>query len=142
MTIKDAILSRLKEELIDDWKDKYSAKRRFLTVFTHSIKDVPDYVVKDNEIVIEDIKRILNVEKSIKDFTIPTKRLIGIKGYEFKFYGLSNYSAICCLPDDIKPDWLAAAEKMYKIMKKHIDLVDDREGWMDKIGERIKELKK
>ena len=31
----------------------------------------------------------------------------------FSFYPLSDYSALASLPDDIRPDWLAAAEEVF-----------------------------
>lgn len=61
------------------------------------------------------------------------------------FYNLCNYSGICNLPDNIKKDWLEAAEKIYNIIIENIDRLDcmeDTEELLSKVKERIEELKK
>ena len=58
----------------------------------------------------------------------------------YKIMNLDKYSRLCNLPDDIQEDWLQAAKKMYKILINNRDKIDDREGWLDKIGPRIKTL--
>jgi len=49
------------------------------------------------------------------------------KDYKFSFFPLFSSSAICNLPDDIKPDWLEAAKKMYEIMVANPDAMDGGE---------------
>ena len=141
MSVKTAVMSLLKEELIDEWRDEDSATRRFMKAY-EGLDDMANYVARHNEHILEDVKRIFHVNTAMNDFSIPTERLTGIMeiDYQFKFYPLCEYSAICCIPDDVKPDWLIALNRMYIIMKEHIDLVEDDKGWMEKIEKRLKHL--
>lgn len=61
------------------------------------------------------------------------------------FYPICGFSAICDLPDDIKPDWLTAAKEMYEFIDSHQELIADVDqkvfsGWMPRIKARIEEL--
>lgn len=58
---------------------------------------------------------------------------------KFMFYPLSEYSRICCLPDDIKPSWLKAAREFYEILFENQDRIENPE-WLPKIEVRILEL--
>jgi hypothetical protein len=61
------------------------------------------------------------------------------------FYNFCHYSRICNLPDNIKKDWLEAAEKMYNIVIENIDrleCINDETELLAKVKERIEELKK
>ena len=56
-----------------------------------------------------------------------------------------GFSAICDLPDNIKPDWLAAAREMYEFIDSHPELIADVDQdvfskWMPLIKSRIEEL--
>lgn len=90
------------------------------------------------------VSRILDVDNNIVDFSIKEDEEMAkhFKDYKFCFYPLSEYSAICKLPDDIKPDWLQAAKKMYGIMVANPDAMDGGEEWLPVIKERIEELEK
>lgn len=90
------------------------------------------------------VSRILNVDKNIVDFSIKDDEEMAkhFKDYKFSFYPLSEFSAICKLPDDIKPDWLQAAKRMYGIMVANPDALDGGEEWLPVIKERIEELEK
>lgn len=60
-------------------------------------------------------------------------------------YPVCGFSAICSLPDDIKPDWLAAAKEMYEFIDSHPELIADADQavfseWMPRIKARIEEL--
>lgn len=88
------------------------------------------------------VSRILDVDKNIDDFSIKDDEDMSkhFKDYRFSFYPLSRHSAICNLPDDIMPDWLDAAKRMYGIMIANIDVMDGGEEWLPVIKEWIEEL--
>ena len=88
------------------------------------------------------VSRVLDVDKNIVDFSIKEDEEMAkyFKDYKFSFYPLCEYSAICKLPDDIKPDWLEAAKKMHEIMVANPDAMDGGEEWLPIIKERIEEL--
>ena len=88
------------------------------------------------------VSRVLDVDKNINDFSIKDDEEMTkhFKDYKFSFYPLFSSSAICSLPDDIKPDWLEAAKKMYEIMVANPDAMDGGEEWLPVIKERIEEL--
>lgn len=90
------------------------------------------------------VSRVLDVDKNIVDFSIKDDEELAkhFKDYKFSFYPLSEFSAICKLPDDIKPDWLEAAKKMHGILVANPDAMDGGERWLPVIKERIEELTK
>ncbi len=90
------------------------------------------------------VSRVLDVDKNIVDFSIKDDEELSkhFKDYKFSFYPLSEFSAICKLPDDIKLDWLQAAKRMYGIMVANQDALDGGEEWLPVIKERIEELEK
>lgn len=90
------------------------------------------------------ISRVLNVDKNIVDFSIKEDEEFAktFKDYKFKFYPLSSHSKICNLPDDIKPNWLEATQKMYEILVANPDALDGGEEWLPIIKERIEELER
>ena len=67
-------------------------------------EDISRYVISHNEDVIKDIKRILDIDQRMEDFTVRKNMDFYADNSEFKFYPLSNYSRICNLPDDIDYD--------------------------------------
>ena len=89
------------------------------------------------------IERIKNTDSRMVDLSvrINSKSDVPLRETTF-FYPLSKeFSAICNLPDDIKPDWLEAAETFYNIMIENRSMVEDAENTLPNIGNRIKELK-
>jgi hypothetical protein len=64
---------------------------------------------------------------------------------DWSLYGLFNSSAILNLPDDIKPDWLEAAEEFFNFMLAHKNLIDgdtpQKEDHLREISSRINALK-
>lgn len=88
------------------------------------------------------VSRVCDVDKNINDFSIKEDEEMAkhFKDYKFCFYPLSEYSVICKLPDDIKPDWLEAAKKMHEILVVNPDAMDGGEEWLPVIKERIEEL--
>ena len=92
---------------------------------------------------IELIERIKNTDSRMVDLSvrINSKSDVPLRETTF-FYPLSKeFSAICNLPDDIKPDWLEAAETFYNIMIENRSMVEDAENNIPNIENRIKELK-
>ena len=86
------------------------------------------------------VSRVLDVDKNIVDFSIKDDEDVFNGFGQFSFYPLCSYSAICKLPDDIKPDWLEAAKKMHEIMVANPDALDGGREWLPIIKERIEEL--
>ena len=100
------------------------------------------------EQVIGYINDIFDVENRKKDFSFESadKAFCRVCGFKYKLYGLSDYSKLASLPDDITNDWLAAAEKMYEILDGLVESNSNRvEGsmWLklSTIKKRIDELK-
>ena len=138
MTVKDAVLALLKEDLVDEWKDKNSTTRRFAKAY-EPLDDLSNYIAKNGEDVIESVKSIFDIEKRMKDFSIPKYRRQYFKD-EFKFYPISKYSAICNIPDDVQPDWLNAIIRLIDVMDANPERVEDPECLLPEIKERVKEL--
>jgi hypothetical protein len=64
---------------------------------------------------------------------------------EVKYYPICEYSRICNLPDDIKPDWLIAARDMYNFIVHNPQYIDenykeDFDEYLPKIKARLEEL--
>jgi hypothetical protein len=97
----------------------------------------------------ESVRLICRTEERMNDFDVPTLERypeIFMKNYEFRLYGICEYSELCNLPDDIKPDWLDAAERMLDFIKTHPetwrkDYEEEYNKWIPKIEARIEELK-
>jgi len=97
----------------------------------------------------ESVSLICRTEERLNDFDVPTLERypeIFMKNYEFRLYGLCECSELCNLPDDIKPDWLDAAERMLNFIKTHPetwrkDYEEEYNKWIPKIEARIEELK-
>ena len=87
-------------------------------------------IEKEVSEVIREVRLIFEVDQRITSFESP----------EYKFSELTEYSKLCCLPDDIKNDWLNAAEKMYNLLVERG--CEDTGGRLPGIGERIKELRR
>lgn len=133
-TIKEAILIRLGEELEEDWERYVDFQEKFNQ--GELDESLPHFLAQ----LKEDIQRILNFEDRFNDISIPQKQdLISKQG--FTFYPLCRYSAMCCIPDDIRQDWLEAIEETVKVMKDNLNLVEDPEGWLPKVESRIQNIK-
>jgi hypothetical protein len=69
------------------------------------------------------------------------------KMFAWHLYPLCEYSKLCTIPDDIKEDYLAGAEKMIEFIKanpeihKESDYESNME-WLKKAEERIAEIRK
>lgn len=112
------------------------------------LQRLPASVRKKMQKGIEDghaevVKRIIHTEERMKDFRVrrgENKSAVNLR-QETYFYPVCNYSLICSIPDDVKGDWLNAAEDLYNIMLDNMDLVEDSENWLPEIGKRIECLK-
>jgi hypothetical protein len=62
------------------------------------------------------------------------------EGNKFKFYGLSKYSAIANIPDDVHYDWIKAIKDFVDILDKNKDKFKDCENLFDGIKERVNTL--
>ena len=110
---------------------------------------VKSFSTKMYNMLKESVSLICRTEERLNDFEVPTRKRypeIFMKNYEFYLYGIYSYSKICNLPDDIKPDWLEAAERMFNFIKNHPETRRKSQEveynkWIPKIEERIKELK-
>ena len=90
------------------------------------------------------VGRIRDTSGRMDDLSVRTssKSYVPIREETF-FYPLSKtFSAICNLPDDIKPDWLDAAERFYGILLENRPMVTDSENTLPSVGERIRELRR
>ena len=134
MTVKDAILALLQEDIVDDWRDETSAVRCFIKAY-EPLDDITNYIARHGEDVIKSVKSIFDIDNRIKDFSIPTNRIF--TNTEYKFYGLSKYSMLYTIPDDVKNDWLREAKRMVDILEENLDKVDDPENLFRQIKERI-----
>ena len=111
-------------------------------------KCIEDLMLRTYKSINEDLSLIFQTDDRMNDFEPHTKeRYPEVRHiYPFRIYELCEYSKMCCLPDDIKPDWLEAAEKIYEFVKAHRELwsedrIQNYEEWLLKIEARIKELK-
>ena len=109
--------------------------------------------IKDN--ILYQVNLVRNIDKRIDDYNSPThsscsdmysqyNRMYEVTKDDWSLYGLFNSSAILNLPDDIKPDWLEAAEKFFNFMLSHKDLIDggtpQKEEHLREISSRINAL--
>lgn len=89
------------------------------------------------------IHNILNIEDMLEDMSIPNMYDPALKEGEenkFKFYGLSKYSAIANIPDDVHYDWIKAIKDFVDILDKNKDKFEDSENLFDSIKERVNTL--
>ena len=136
--------------MIEDWNDGGVMKEFFDRIFGGDRYDKRQgllfqrFTKNTNANTIIYVNRILNSESRMNDFTLRVDEIIKKfkPDYAYQFYPLSEYSKICCLPDDITEDWLDAANHMYAIMQEHKDLIIDDGNYMEKIGQRLEELNK
>lgn len=138
MTIKDAVLALLQEDIVDDWRNEYSVVRSFAKVYEPLDDFTFNYIARHGEDVIESVKKIFDIENRLKDFSIPTNKTF--TNTEYKFYGLYNYSLITSIPDDVKNDWLKAAKRMIEILEENPDRFEDSEGLFKQVKERVESI--
>lgn len=131
-TKEEAILIKLGDELKEDWEGYIEFEDR-IHPGNHS-KKFPTFL----EQLKKDIKAILDVEERFDDLSIPEKEF---SRFPFNFYPLSKHSKMCCIPDDIREDWIQAINELVEIMKKNPDRVVDPENWLPRIEIRIQEIK-
>lgn len=89
------------------------------------------------------IHNILNIEDMLEDMSIPNMYDPALKEGEenkFKFHGLSKYSAIANIPDDVHYDWIKAIKDFVDILDKNKDKFKDCDSLFDGIKERVNSL--
>lgn len=89
------------------------------------------------------IKTILHVDELIDDLSVPIlyDETEGVFEWnKFRFYGLSKYSKISNIPEDIKYDWLKAIKNFIDILDKNRNKFVDKENLFDKIKEQVNYL--
>ena len=89
------------------------------------------------------IHNILNIDDMLEDMSIPNIYDPALKEGEenkFKFYGLSKYSAIANIPDDVHYDWIKAIKDFVDILDKNKDKFKDSENLFDSVKKRVNTL--
>ena len=113
-------------------------------VIKRIIKNVDNILDKTVERMIkESIIPAFHVDERMQDFTIPewyNENLPHNDFNKFKFYGLSNYSKIFTIPDDVKNDWLIAAKKMIGILEQNQDKFEDTDNLFPEVKKRIESI--
>lgn len=147
-TVEEGVIKCLNFHLVDHDPEEYmEVLKSLLTEEQYKNHKIANY-----KRYIEEVKDIFHWEDKIDDFSFAWDE-------EYKkfhernenhpnkqtFTNFCNYSRICNLPDNIKKDWLEAAEKMYNIVIENIDRLEcrkDETELLAKVKERIAELKK
>lgn len=140
-SVKDGVIKAIEFHLMDPVVDPFE----HIDLGLDYVKRSLNYEYKR---VIKDVEMTFDVENRMKDFSFETSdKYFGYGKYfaaedKYMLYDICEYSKICNLPDDIKPDWLEAAEKMYDILVANPERVQDKNNLLPKVKERIEELKK
>ena len=136
--LKDAVIKTLKFHLFE------SPMNSFDSIAELGVDFVKRRLKFNYETTIKEIEMIFDTDRRMQDFSFENAdKYFGYANVEEKYtlYDLSEYSKICNLPDDIKKDWLEAAEIFYKFILEHRDRIEDKHNLLPKVGERIQELK-
>lgn len=149
--LREAIQKEIKTTLKDDIfdldfynasKDIFESDTEAINYFFETSKKMKEHEVNG---LLKRVDMIFNTDERMTDFSFEAiENEITYKtslNEKFMFYPISKYSEICNLPDNIKKDWLEAAERFYNFMLEHKDRVEDPKNFIPRIGERIKELK-
>lgn len=153
-TLQKAIYKVLRRKLLDNPAISLEAAMFVLNQKGDDEKDntkqcIEELFKRTYKSLNEDLSLIFRTEERMNDFEPHTaERYPEVRHiWPVNIYELCEYSEMCCLPDDIKPDWLEAAEKMYGFVKTHRELwsedrIQNYEEWLPKVEARIKELKR
>ena len=140
VSLKDAVIKSIEFHLMDPVVDPFDN----IDLGLDYVKIILNHKYKS---VIDEIEMIFDVDNRMKDFSFETPdKYFGYDKHltiedKYMLYDICEYSKICNLPDDIKPDWLEAAEKMYDIIVTNPERVKDDKNLLPKVKERIEELK-
>lgn len=151
--IKDVLNESSVENDIEDVKSILQLNDKEFS----EVNILKEYVKSKKKELISDVLMTLLYEVRMKDFNVPSAKnypeslFLTLRekvdtDYIWTTYPLSDYSAICCIPDDVKDDWLEGAEKMLEFLESHpqnvreCDLERNKE-WYEKIHQRISEIK-
>ena len=94
----------------------------------------------------KDVRMCFRLDERYNDKEIPTPEKYPdhfVDGEDWTFYPLNEYSRLCCLPDDVKDDWLDAATWMLGFIKNHREYMDpkrDYDSWLKKVETRINDI--
>lgn len=134
-TVQEGIMKIFNEEFIKPYGDEgqYTVLGNIIRHDFHR-EDYSDIkiIFHHNKRCAEYIEDIFNYEDRMNDYSIPMH-----KNYEFKFYELSKYSAMCCFPDDIKYDWAEGIKATIDFMIRHPETVTDKENLLPMVKERL-----
>lgn len=138
--IEDAVKGLLHKNLIDEFNG-FDSLSRLLIRDAENI-GIPVLKVK-NKRICEYVDMIYDIDNRMKDFSIPDDEEIKkrVKDYRWSLYPICKYAQICNIPDDVKPDWLEACDRMMKFIDEHPDLVRDEDNLLPEVRKRIEELK-
>lgn len=151
-TAEEAVKLVVQDTLIDQ------DPAQWYSVWKRREKD-PEKILRDSfkyyaEIITGQIDLIYRIEERMQDMSVPDRKrypysFITDKSVPSRFktglYPISEYSDICNLPDNIKPDWLKEASRMYDFIIGHPELIPDCHKpdfnkWLPKVYERLKQL--
>lgn len=108
-----------------------------------------DYEASQDQRVMYERKYPWDVRASEREYRVDTLKFsrqscyfklgTGVGRYLYRSFGKN--SALCNLPDDIQPDWLAAAKRaMEYILSNRVRFTRDQIPWIDRACLRLKEL--
>lgn len=151
-TVEEAVKLVVQDTLIDQ------DPAQWYPIWELKEKD-PEKILRDKfkdyaEVITGQIELIYRIEERMQDMSVPDRKrypysFITDKSVPSRlntvFYPICEYSDICNLPDDIKPDWLREARKVYDFIIGHPELIPDCykpdfDKWLPKVYERLKQL--
>lgn len=139
-TVEDAVKGLLHSSLVNEFNGSDSLTRLLIRDAEHI--GIPILKVK-NRRICRYVDMIYDIDNRMKDFSIPDDEEIKkrVKDYKWSLYPICKYAQICNIPDDVKPDWLEACDRMMKFIDEHPDLVQDKDNLLPEARKRIEELK-
>ena len=149
-TLREAVDKTLRFKLLHNPASGLEAAMLHLDIDKDDFfeKAAENMMVRTYNSINEDISLLFRTDERLNDLEPHTaERYPEVRHiFPFRIYELCEYSKLCCLPDDIRPDWLEAAEWMYEFVRTHRELwsddrISDYEEWLPKIEARINELK-
>lgn len=116
---------------------KYVIRREFRLISGGRPAHVNNFIQEE---IIREVTEVLRWKEKMDDYSIPNNT-----DSPYHFYMLSEYSLLCCLPDNITLDWFLAAKRMYFSLKEHPEnwmesYRSSYDEWLPKIKERLVEL--
>lgn len=118
-------------------------------------ENIKDDIVKTMSNIIDKIQYNIElchrIDERCDDFEVPSEsgkykdRIYNTPKYNWEIYPLCEYSKICCIPDDVREDWLEGCKFMLEFIKTHPQnwpsgFLSNIKEWIPKIEARIAEL--